>query len=543
MTVRLEQPPPLDGTNPDDVPTREDRPSVRLVGVSDGSGQITLRPDSIERAALRHRRGDDSTFYLGQGLPLLRLTAAHATFVGAGAVGPGERQHAAVVLDQEEREILTLPVQPRRCEGHEHADDAREDAAFLLPGDEREQIVWGSPPRHVVELWRGVCPEAPDWLSELWAGEWALAQYKDSVSLSTPYEGALVGVLWFGWNPLTPPEWEIAAAPLLTLAQPLAPTGLVLENLDGRSIEQRRVKAQTDADDPSVFWASRAYDVEWFKGQRPRPGDRRFLPPGEEPDEDKRAISGPYFYEPSDELPGGWVPTFQSVVIVEVSTIALWRIAWVSSQWPELLGLGVRLTTAEALPSIVKAIVGGGYRHETLIASWRFGIVDDATEPMDLGQLIGDASCDRCSSWFWYEMPSGAFRWLTAEELSQRQEGEAAGDWNGPPLKIAQHACYCCGDEAADGEDMHDEEEEYDECPVCQQEADPHLIKGSDRLSQPRLTALIWEGTGEPPAWLMIQVKHSSVPLLLASQIPQAHVRGLRLHHRDNTDTQQKDSQ
>jgi hypothetical protein len=59
----------------------------------------------------------------------------------------------------------------------------------------------------------------------------------------------------------------------------------------------------------------------------------------------------------------------------------------------------------------------------------------------------------------------------------------------------------------------------------------------SDRICQlgkSEKTALIWEGTGEPPAWVMVQVNASGVPLILASQIPQAHVRGLRLHHRDN---------
>lgn len=542
MTARLEQPPPLDGTNPDDVPTREDRPPVQLVGVSDNLGQITLRPDSIERAALRHRRGDDSTFYLGDGLPLVRLTAAHETFVGEGATGPGERRHAAVVLDGMEREILTLPVEPRRSEGHEQMPaDEREDAAFLLPGDERETIVWGSPPRHVVELWRGVCPEAPNWLSDLWAGEWATARRELHALGSWPgaYEEALGGLLWYGWNPLTPPEWDVAAAPLLTLAQPLAPTGLVLDNLDGRDMDARREKAQADAGDPQAHWAHRAYDVDWFKGSRPRPGDRRFLPPGEKPDDSQRG-------EPSDELPGGWVPTFQSVVIVEVNTLALWRIAWVASQWPELLGLGLRLTTAEALPSLVQAIVGRGYRHEILSACWRFGLVDDATEPMDLGSLIGDASCDRCSSWFWAEVPDGAFRWKPQEQIEADWNAAAPGaevkmgDWNGPALKVAQHACHCCG---GDPDLTHDEEQEYDECPVCQEETDPHEHKGSARLTQPRLSALIWEGTGDPPAWLKVQATAGKVPLLLASQIPQAHVRGLVLQHRDNTDTQQKDSQ
>lgn len=498
--------------------------------------------DGIERAALMHRRGDDATFYLDRGLPLVRLTAAHETFVGAGEVGPGQRRHAAVVLDGMEREILTLPVEPRRSEGHEQAGDQTEDAAFLLPGDEREERVWGHGPRHVVELWRGVCPEAPDWLSDLWAGEWATA-YREARTigaLATDYEEALLGLMWFAWNTLTPPEWEVAPAHLLPLAQPLAPVGLVLENLDGRSMNVRRVKAQTDADDPSAFWAHRAYDVAWFTGQRPHPSDRRFLPPGQEPDESKRASSGPHIYEPSDELPGGWVPTFQSVVIVEVNALALWRIAWVSSQWPELLGLGLRLTTAEALPQLVTAIVGKGYRHEALGASWRFGLVDDATEPMDLGSLIGTSACDRCSSWFWAEMPDDAFRWFSAEELAMRREGEAAGEWNGPALRAQQHTCYCCGDETYD-EDSHDEEQEYDACPYCEQEAAAHDQRPSDRLVQPRLSALIWEGTGEPPAWLTVQVNASDVPLLLASQIPQAHVRGLRLHHRDNN--QQKDSQ
>lgn len=505
--------------------------------MSDPTDNPNPRPDGIERAALMHRRGDDADFYLGEGLPLIRLTAAHETFVGAGEVGPGQRHHAAVVLDGMEREILTLPVEPRRSEGHGHIQDNREDAAFLLPGDEREGSVWGSPPRHVVELWRGVCPAAPDWLSELWAGEWATA-YREGKTLgafATDYEEALVGLLWFGWNPFTPPDWDIAAAPLLTLAQPLAPVGLVLDNLDGRTMDQRRAKAQADAGDPLAHWAHRAYDVAWFKGQRPNPGDRRFLPPGEEPDESKRASTGPHIYEPSDELPGGWVPTFQSVVIVEVSTLALWRIAWVSSQWPELLGLGLRLTTAAALPSLVHAIVGNGYRHETLIASWRFGLVDDATEPMDLGQLIGTAACDRCSAWFWAEEPRGATRWVDGT-----LNVPGSYEWTGPALKIAQHDCYCC-EEGEHDDGTHDEEEEYDACPYCAHDAAPHEHRPSDRLAQPRLSALIWEGTGEPPAWLKVQVEASEVPLLLASEIPQAHVRGLRLHHRDNT--RQKDSQ
>lgn len=505
--------------------------------MNDPTDHPDTRPDGIERAALMHRRGDDSDFYLGEGLPLIRLTAAHETFVGE--VGPGQRRHAAVALDGAEREILTLPVEPRRSEGHDMPADEREDAAFLLPGDERDEMVWGSPPRHVVELWRGVCPEAPDWLSELWAGEWATAyrQEQNTGAFGTPYEEALVGCLWFGWNPYTSPDWDYAPAHMLTLAQPLAPAGLVLDNLDGRSMETRRAKAGRDAGGPPggalAYYEHRAYDVAWFTGRRPNPGDRRFLPPGEEPDESKRASSGPCIYEPSDELPGGWVPTFQCVVIVEVSTLALWRIAWVSSQWPELLGLGLRLTTAEALPALVKAIVGGGYRHETLIASWRFGLVDDATEPMDLGALIGNASCDRCSAWFWAEEPRGATRWVDGT-----LGVPGSYEWTGPELKIAQHDCYCCEDGAHD-DGTHDEEEEYDACPYCEQEAAPHEQKGSDRLTQPRLSALIWEGTGEPPAWLTVQVNASSVPLLLASQIPQAHVRGLRLHHRDNT--QQKD--
>lgn len=491
----------------------------------------------IERAALMHRRGDDATFYLDQNLPLIQMTAAHETVVGAGEVGPGQRLHAAVVLDGMEREILTLPVEPRRSEGHEQAGDQTEDAAFLLPGDERDALAWSSAPRHVVELWRGVCPEAPDWLSELWAGEWATA-YREARTIgafATDYEEALLGLMWFAWNTLTPPEWEVAPAHLLPLAQPLAPVGLVLENLDGRSMNVRRVKAQTDADDAQAFWAHRAYDVAWFKGQRPRPGDRRFLPPGEQPDESKRARRGPCIYEPSDELPGGWVPTFQSVVIVEVTALALWRIAWVSSQWPEALGFGLRLTTAAALPTLVKAIVGNGYRHEALGASWRFGLVDATTEPMDLGQLIGTASCDRCSAWFWGEEPIGSTRWVDGTPgVPGHYES------TGPALKVAEQDCYCCDDGAHD-DGTHDEEEEYEACPYCEQEAATHEQKGFDRLAQPRLSGLIWEGTGEPPAWLTVQVNASDVPLLLASQIPQAHVRGLRLHHRDNN--QQKDSQ
>lgn len=498
----------------------------------------TPRPDGIERVALMHGRGDDSVFNLGAGLPLVRLAAAHETFVGAGAVSPGARRHVATVLDDMEREYLTLPVQPRRSEGHEQGPAQIEDAAFTLPGDEREERMWGAPPRHVVELWRGVCPEAPHWLSELWTWgpDGKPMGYGDDPRYD--YETAVLEILWWAWNPFTPPEWDIAAAPVLPLAQPLAPVGLVLSNLDGRDMGAwREHRAQNG--DPTARWGAKPYDVAWFTGQRPRPDDPRFLPPGEEPDESKRAAHGPHLYEPSDELPGGWVPTFQSVVIVEVTAEALGRIASRASQWPELLGLGLRLTNKAALPELVKALIGRDFVFEAMPASWRFGLVDDATEPMDLGQLIGTASCDRCSAWFWAEDPNGMTKWVDATP-----DVPGHYEWIGPSLKVASQTCSCC-DTDEDGhiiiDDGHDDEGEYQACPFCEEEAVPHEQRPSDHFTQPRLSGLIWEGTGEPPAWLVAQAAEGSVPLLTAAQVPQAHVRGLRLHPRENP--QHKDSQ
>ncbi len=524
----------------------------------------------IERLASMGRAGDDARVVIAHGLPPVGITAALEINRAAGQALPGEGRHIAYVTDDGmEREFLTLPVQPRKVQSYDvfQALDDYESAAYLLPGDQREAEEWGShAPRHVVELWRGVCPNKPDWLSDLCLGGWlkdaaeaaeraldaaysaqdgSVEQRAEDLRRKADVRGEardrlsrfvyrLPELLYYAWNPLVTP-WELGDQPVLTLAQPLAPHGLVLGNLDGRNMGERREEIKKELGEGGRWretWRS-CYDAAWFKTHRPRPLDPRFLPPDERPaDElmwkDTRSLGAHPVYEPSVSLPGGWIPTFQSVVIVELTVEALKRAAPIFALWPDLLGLSFRLTTAAQLTALIDALIGvHGRANERLPASWRFAVIDDATEPMDLGQLIGDASCDDCLGWFWAETPRGTLRWETGPD------GEVVSNWTGPELAVADYGYDGPEDEP---EEEHDEELEFESCPLCGAGSssygpvDPHWAKQSSDISKARLSAVIWDGAGAPPDWLSLQIAASQVPLLLGSHIPQAHVRGLVLH-------------